>query len=225
MSNRTLPVVAYREALPGKVLSASEMSEKLKQRGLEITVERLTELADAFYLPHYRIDGGPPMFAEIETRKWVATNLSQRINGQELPVEYRVIVSAQPQADYAGVPPSISQIADRLIVQREISNISGIYFLCRGNKVTYVGQAMRSGVRIAQHVADGRQFDRAYILPVPLSALDSVESAFINVLKPEENKNYPSHAEGRFEPILESVGMTGMGSDRVCRIDRQVPND
>jgi hypothetical protein len=108
------------------------------------------------------------------------------------------------------VPPALRQVSELLLDYPAIDNVrrvppplrrikglcvlpfggcrSGVYFLCRGHTVLYVGQSVEPILRIRQHVASG-DFDRAYVLPVPRKALDRVEGAFIRSLKPPLNRD------------------------------------
>ena len=51
-------------------------------------------------------------------------------------------------------------------------------------------RAMLFLVNEKEHVLEGvKVFDRVFVLPVPVSELDKIESAFIRELKPEYNGN------------------------------------
>jgi hypothetical protein len=63
----------------------------------------------------------------------------------------------------------------------------GVYFLCLGDKVVYVGQSLNPPSRASAHLASRIGFDRVYVLPVPREALDLVEGALIRSLKPKLN--------------------------------------
>lgn len=189
-SLKRLTVSSVCVELPSNLLPAEKTSENLATRGIEITNERLTELADAYYIPHYRVDGGRPFFNPIEARKWIARNLSDRFEGRTLPIEYRVAGDPVGRHGHA-VPTRLVGMADHLIALDEICGCSGVYFLCRGDLVAYIGQSVCTGARIAKHKQDGRAFDRAYILPAPEGDLDRLEGAFIRTLNPPDNKVQP----------------------------------
>lgn len=185
---KKLRVAEYAEMLPSKLLTARELSNALSEGGIALGADRITELADAFYIPHFRVDGGPPLFKAQEARKWIGANLTTHALGQRLPLEYRVIVeSGVVGVSSASVPRALAQIADKLIEQPRILNGSGIYFLCRGGRVVYVGQSVACGPRIATHTSSNKVFDRAFVLATPPSELDRLEAAFIRALQPEEN--------------------------------------
>lgn len=59
----------------------------------------------------------------------------------------------------------------------------GVYFLIRKKEIVYVGQAKVPGARINQHKKN-KVFERAFVLSVPMSSLNTVESYFISKMKP-----------------------------------------
>lgn len=180
---------------------------------------RIMELADAFCIPHYRIDGGAPMFKLPDARAWIAKNLAQKFEGKPLPFECRIIIDNSP-APLAALPLALQQIADRLIFQPEISRVCGVYFLCKQGEVVYVGQSISTGARIAEHGKCGKDFDFAFIMPIPASDLSTVEGAFIRALKPRLNVIIPP-AIPPSEEARERVGF--LASEESCLIPRGAP--
>ena len=70
----------------------------------------------------------------------------------------------------------------------------GVYFLCQGDEVVYVGQSVSVPDRVMSHIREsrrpaGKMFDplRIFYLPVPESELLRVESEFIARLRPRYN--------------------------------------
>lgn len=68
---------------------------------------------------------------------------------------------------------------------------SGVYFLCRGEKVVYVGQSMNVFSRVAAHAAriEG-VFDRAFYVPCCRALLNETERYWIRKLQPELNSAF-----------------------------------
>ena len=159
------------------------MSENISSSGIK--PERLIELADSGYIPHFRIDGGPPMFIIGEVKKWIAENLLGRNDGRKFSDNIRIVVEAPPMTE--SPPKSICNITQLQQIPH-YNYRPGIYFLCDGNDVVYVGQSVNPAARISAHISDRyKKFDRVYLLPVPQSELDDVEAMFINSLKPKLN--------------------------------------
>jgi hypothetical protein len=88
------------------------------------------------------------------------------------------------------IPDSITKIP-KLMRVPDIALSSGIYFLVRHGKLTYIGQSIAVLQRIGTHAMNTAHiFDSAYWIPVPRSELDAVETFFIVALKPPENYVY-----------------------------------
>jgi hypothetical protein len=63
---------------------------------------------------------------------------------------------------------------------------SGIYFLIRDGRVSYVGQATMVGRRVASHVP-AKVFDSWAWVPCPAWELNLIERAYIDMFLPEDN--------------------------------------
>ena len=82
------------------------------------------------------------------------------------------------------VPKELEKINE--LVEIPSMHPPGVYFLCHGNKVVYVGQSINPSARIAQHQAD-KQFNRVFMIPT--NNLDEVETMYIKKFKPKYNKS------------------------------------
>lgn len=161
---------------PGSLKTAEEL-----EKDLGISAQRLNELAYGKFAPHFRIDGGVPLFQKGEIQKWLAKNLLERVDGQKLPIEMKILIDA-PRA----INPPIRIAGIKGLRQIPIAETpSGIYFLCRGEEIVYVGQSVRPMARIGSHT--DKSFDRAYLLPVPAEFLNDVEGTLIKLLTPQLN--------------------------------------
>lgn len=81
-------------------------------------------------------------------------------------------------------PSAISRLAPLKPLDRE--GVCGVYFLCLGDEVVYVGSSINVPARVAQHAKD-KTYDRVYMLPVPRESLRDTEGAFIRMLRPKGN--------------------------------------
>jgi hypothetical protein len=173
-------VEALTAKWPGELIGL-DVAAKL----IGITEGRLCTLADGRYAPHFRIDGGAPKFKATELKQWAATALVERCDGELLPSIVKVISDAPRPQDWRSLPESIRHISDL----RDVSDVihrSGVYFLCSGDEVLYIGKSANIHGRIGQH-AHRRQFDKAYFLPWPADDLDKIEAALIRAISPVEN--------------------------------------
>lgn len=86
------------------------------------------------------------------------------------------------------VPIEISRIEELFKLPETLFN-SGtcVYFLCRENKVVYVGQAQNVHSRLVEHMRD-KVFDAVFYIRVPAQRMNKIESALIGYLNPEYNK-------------------------------------
>jgi len=172
-------VQAVTDKYPSGLKTASEIEDALKSG---ISEARVIELANSGYMPHYRIDGGEPLFMVSEVKSWVSANLMQHNQGREMPTSLRVCVAAPPVTD---APPKCIENLPGLQQIPHVEYQSGVYFLCKDQEVIYIGQSVSPGSRISAHCAEGRRaFDSAFLLPCPRSELNELEGSFIRVLKP-----------------------------------------
>jgi hypothetical protein len=156
------------EDLPNLV-TADKLAEKS-----HVSVERLIELADGGIIPHWRVDNGVPLFHMSECRKWIAKNLVRYQEGHSLPVQLS-IVSDRAFTEARGLPGPLSGISGLIDISDLLAHRSGIYFLCCGQEVVYVGQSVSVPTRIHAHLAR-KEFD-----------LDAIEGAMIRLLHPRLN--------------------------------------
>jgi hypothetical protein len=151
-------------------------------QALAIDPARLIGLADGGFAPHYRVDGGGPLFRISELKAWAAQNMLQRWIGRGIPEP--VVLVAPRVLDFSKVPECLRMIANLCDVS-EFPR-SGIYFLCHEGRLLYVGKSVNVSARIISH-REHHQFDRAFFLPWPSDDLDRIEQAFIRHLVPPLN--------------------------------------
>lgn len=195
--------------------TAAQMADKIG-----ISEQRLLEFVETGQVPHYRVDGGPPMFRSAETRAWATRNLLHRVTGEEIQFEVRI--TRLVSLDEADPPPASIALIENLVAMPDPPP-PGIYFLCVGNEVVYVGKSVNPASRIESHLngmnggsnfrRNGRTV-RAYLLPVPRSELEDVEIAFIHALAPEMNVTANTGVIASHEQvILERFGLP------TCEVD------
>ena len=164
---------------PTSLISIEELSEKTG-----VTTPRLQEMVDCHYIPHWKLDGGTPMFQIAETKKWIAANMLTRVEGKDLPISLKVCVEP-PKASVIDAPVSIRGI-ENLRTLPHYNMTPAIYFLVEEDEVVYIGQSTNPASRVTAH-GSTKIFDRVFLLPVPRSALNGVEGALIRLLQPKLN--------------------------------------
>lgn len=176
--------------MPKGLLTAEEAAESVG-----VPVARLLELAEAGYAPHYRIDGGPPMFGSGEISRWCRANLLDHVEGRDLPRELRINyfwtgADVQDEILPTAIKPMLGSL--RLLPGATTACQPCVYFLCLDDEVVYVGQSVQLVSRVQSHRGDGKKFDRVVYLPTPEARLDDVEKAFIVALRPRLNRQIPA---------------------------------
>jgi hypothetical protein len=152
--------------LPQKLLSLEEAAKRI-----HVAVDRLRDLADANFVPHWRIDKGPPLFQITPLREWVQDNLTTQCGGR--PLRITILRTPDPVSP-AEVPLGIQRITPLFPLDGMEPRGPAVYFLCRGDDVVYVGQSQEPARRAPAHIGY-KDFDRAYYVPIPADDLLQVE--------------------------------------------------
>lgn len=106
-------------------------------------------------------------------------------------------------------PPALASIDG--LVHVNISGLcSGIYFLCDGMEVVYVGQSVAVFNRVSSHMYltegkyDYKKFDhaRVYYVPCPKDELTETERYWIRTLRPKYNRAHKPAEEQQDDPLL-----------------------
>jgi hypothetical protein len=196
--------------MPNGLVSINEIMEYFPGT----TKERVAELADSGYIPHYRIDCGTPLFKRGEVKRWISENLIVRVGGKSIPES----ISIHPRCpDPYETPPQSIQNIPALQQIPAVWCQPGVYFLCLGSEVVYVGQSVNPTVRADVHAksSERKNFDRVYVFPCPESELKEVEAAFIKKLRP------PLNGRNKKGEIITSMNNVDVDSviDRVMLVE------
>ena len=171
--------------------------EAAKSLGNTISTERLVELAEAGYAPHYLIDGKGPWFKVTELREWFDHNAVQARGGLPMPSRLSLVLDPPPRSA-SDAPRFLSYLDGLLHLDPAYLRHPGVYFLCQDDEVVYVGQSIAVPNRVMDHIREAKKvFDqeRIYYLPVPESELLRMESEMIRRLQPRYNGD--SRGNGR----------------------------
>jgi hypothetical protein len=189
-----------------------------------LTVVRVLELADAHVIPHWRIDGGAPLFKIREVKDWMArTQLLTRYEGKPLPLS--VLVASETPATLTELPVALRPLARDLQVLPFTGQRAGVYFLCLQDRVVYVGQSVCPTARVGQHQAD-KVFDRVFIYPCLPEHLSLLEGAFIRALRPELNGNPgPMTDAALVASLYPAVALTCSGQAAVALVVDPSPTE
>lgn len=192
-------LVSRVEVWPTGLVSASVLAEEMG-----LSEQRILQLADAGYWPHYRLDGGAPLFKKSESREWAAKNLMQRFAAAEPTLEFKVMLSAT--GTVRSMPPTALHGLQNLTELTHFLQPPGVYFLCLADEVVYVGQSIKPVTRVETHRADkNKQFDRVYFIPVPEFLLNAVEREFIAYFRPRFNGDAGPAHDARHAQVAKQV--------------------
>lgn len=165
----------------GSLKTAEEVAASVR-----MSAGRLRELAEVDIIPHFRIDGGPPLFSLAGLKDYVRRYLVTVCPGEPLPINLRPVVQ-QPPAP-ATIPRALAEVESRLCEIPPIEYPPCVYFLVHEREIVYVGQSRNLLGRLVQHRGDGKCWDRVLYLPVPAERLLEVESLWIKTLQPALNQ-------------------------------------
>lgn len=180
--------------------TAKTLEEAAKR--VNLSVERLSELADKRLCPHYRVDGKIPMFNVAALRAWMAENLVEIIPGKPLPlVEVQTVVLQDPRPSKLKLPECLRSIHN-IREATFATQVSGVYFLCHGMECVYVGQASHVSQRVGQHT--DKVYDMVYYVYVHPNNLDEVERELILALLPKYN-NCGTSRKARRQMLLADI--------------------
>lgn len=205
---KLLEMVVRCEVWPTGLVGADVIA---KEYGL--SEDRVIGLADSGYMPHYRLDGGTPMFKKSDAKHWIAQNMMQQIKGKAADFEFKVFADIAQRFDTLP-PKSISNITG-LTELTHMLYPSGVYFLVQDDEVVYVGQSINPLSRISTHIKEkAGKFDKSYFLAVPKHMLDAVEGGFINLLNPKLNEGRAPKPHGK-EKLANEIHPTLYNLDYV----------
>lgn len=146
-------------------------------------------------------------FVPSEINNWFEENYVRYSKGYYTPEFTFVHFDKEANRCAGDVPLELSRIRD--LYQLPIEHINtppGVYFLCKGDKIKYIGQASNVSGRIVTHISEGmKDFDKVYYITCGLNRLNEMESALIRYLQPEYNKTKHGIANGRDKIIVSSL--------------------
>lgn len=146
-------------------------------------------------------------FIPSELNEWYQNNYTTYREG-EASMNYKFLYFNQYENKATGqIPDELVHIKNLYSLPIEyISTPPGIYFLCKGKKIQYIGQAVNVSSRIINHISEGvKDFDSVFYVICPIKQLNELESALIKFYQPELNKTFktePSHDDMQIIELL-----------------------
>lgn len=104
------------------------------------------------------------------------------------------------------VPAELSRIRHLFkLPSHEVSIPPVIYFLCKNNRIVYIGQSIKLHTRISDHKKENlKDFDNVYFFPCKFDCLNSTELSLIKHFKPPLNDKI-GNTGGKDALILSSL--------------------
>jgi len=186
---------------PSKVESAEEMAPQVG-----VSAEQLLIWAEHGLCPHFRINGGAPLFRQADVRRWMmAAKVVEECTGTTDRSGFTLrVISEKPNP--ADLPIELRSVGRVFDVSNNLLP-TGVYFLYLEGALQYIGQSIEPASRLSQHRRGGKMFDRAFVIPVPAFMLDQVEGALIRHFRPPLNGNTAPRGDGNHEETLAQLGI------------------
>jgi hypothetical protein len=161
-------------------------------------------LAERREIKHYRLKGEHEEIFLFDNDEIISDLDIIEVEAKKSPDIIKIQCYDEKITQNDEIPIEISKIDELFKLPKTLFN-SGtcIYFLCRENKVVYVGQAENVHQRLVDHMRT-KSFDSVFYLRVPAHKMNKIESALISYLKPEYNKT-SLNGNNKTESLAESV--------------------
>lgn len=105
------------------------------------------------------------------------------------------------------VPPGLASIRElQQIPFSAFDSPSGIYFLCKGPEIMYIGQAQSVFIRVSTHKRE-KEFDAVYFIPCHIEQLTPLETALIHFYQPKLNRSTINDVTSADQVILDALNI------------------
>ena len=148
----------------------------------------INNLAEKREINHYVLRGEYENIYLFDNEEVISALDIMEVEAKKTPDVIPIQIQDERTTESDSIPFEISKIDSLFKLPKSLFN-SGtcIYFLCRDEKVVYVGQAENVHQRLVEHIKT-KLFDSVFYLRVPVNKMNKVEHALISHLKPEYNK-------------------------------------
>jgi len=190
--------------LPKKVLDtiAMQLIKKLPDGTLEMPTHDdislyLDGLAEEHKVDHFILNGEYGKLTLFDSETVLDALRIIEVKAKHHTSVVKIQCYDDPVTAKDKIPKEIESIKELFKVPDVIYNAgSCVYFLCKDDRVVYVGKSVNIQSRLQQHLKE-KEFDKVYYIRVSPSQLDTVESALIAMLRPVLNKTNQSLCDNR----------------------------
>jgi hypothetical protein len=148
----------------------------------------INSLAEKRELKHYRLKGEYEEIYLFDNDEIMSDLDIMEVDAKKIPDVIKIQCYDEKVTSSDNIPLEISKIDSLFKLPKTLFN-SGtcIYFLCKNEKVVYVGQSENVHQRLIEHMKT-KEFDSVFYLRVPAHKMNKIETALISYLKPYYNK-------------------------------------
>ena len=175
----------------------------------------INDLAEKREIKHYRLKGEYEDIFLFDNDEILSDLDIMEVEAKKIPDVIKIQCYDEKVTAGDDIPIEISKIDSLFKLPKSLFNSgSCIYFLCKNEKVVYVGQAENVHQRLVEHIRT-KVFDAVFYLRVPAHKMNKIESALISYLKPEYNRTSLSVGNkdvSMAESILNTHGLNFNGA-------------
>lgn len=170
----------------------------------------INSLAEKREIKHYRLNGEYNEIYLFDNDEIVSDLDIMEVEAKKIPNVIKIQCYDEKITSNDDIPIEISKIDSLFKLPKSLFNSgSCIYFLCKNEKVVYVGQAENVHQRLVEHMKT-KDFDAVFYLRVPAHKMNKIELALISYLKPLYNRtgiNTVNKDTSLAESILNTHGL------------------
>jgi len=154
-----------------------------------IIVRHINDLAEKREIKHYRLKGEYEEVYLFDNEEIIYDLDIMQVEAKKIPDVIKIQCYDEKVTASDEIPIEISKIDSLFKLPKTLFNSgSCIYFLCKNDRVVYIGQAENVHNRLVAHMKD-KEFDAVFYLRVPAHKMNKIESSLIAYLKPQYNKS------------------------------------
>ena len=165
----------------------------------------INNLAEKREIKHYRLKGEYEEIYLFDNEEIISDLDIMQVEAKKTPDLIKIQCYDEKVTASDEIPIEISKIDSLFKLPKTLFN-SGtcIYFLCRNEKVVYVGQAENVHQRLVEHMKT-KLFDAVFYIRVPANKMNKIENSLISYLKPEYNKTGLGANDNKSKSLAESI--------------------
>jgi hypothetical protein len=182
--------------------------------------DEIINLAKKEKIPHYILTHPITkekefLFVPSEINGWLEDNHIRR-NECNNPSYNFIYFDKEKHKANKNIPIELNNIKELYSLPRDyIITPSGIYFLCKGGKIKYIGQAKCITDRVLNHIREAKKdFEEIFYIQAPINKLTELEGALIKHFRPKYNKTHFSLKSYKEENIINKLYNYGKKQER-----------